>query len=168
MTAEEKRIRKNAEWNAGNKKRQEKPGFCEKRNARNRAAYRRKKNNPAFLERKRVRDRAAYSVRMTKSNFRMRRVLRSRLQMALEGKIKAARTLVLLGCSIEFLCENLEKQFQPGMTWENYGPVWHVDHILPCSAFHLQHSEEQEICFNWSNLQPLFAKDNILKGDKIL
>lgn len=101
-------------------------------------------------------------------NFRIKQTLRSRLSRELAGKSKSDRTLALLGCTIEFLREHLEKQFQPGMTWDNYGPVWHVDHILPCAEFHLQHSEEQEICFHWTNLQPLFAADNLSKSDKIL
>lgn len=92
--------------------------------------------------------------------------LRARVYNALRGGRKSARTLELLGCTIEFLWAHLEKQFAPGMTRENYGPVWHVDHILPCAKFHLQHSEEQEICFHWTNLQPLFAKENLKKGAK--
>lgn len=106
--------------------------------------------------------------KMQKPAYRLRVYLRNRLGQALRGEYKSARTLELLGCTIEFLREHLEKQFVPGMTWENYGPVWHVDHILPCAEFHLQHSEEQEICFHWTNLQPLFAKDNLSKGDKII
>lgn len=103
---------------------------------------------------------------MKEAGYRIERILRTRITNALFEGRKSAKTLELLGCSIEFLREHLEKQFQSGMTWENCGPVWHVDHILPCAAFCLQHSEEQEICFHWANLQPLFAKDNIVKGSK--
>jgi len=53
------------------------------------------------------------------------------------------------------------------MTWENYGPVWHIDHIKPCAAFNLKDYEQQKICFHWSNQQPLFAGENISKGAKV-
>jgi hypothetical protein len=62
--------------------------------------------------------------------------------------------------------EFLEKKFLPGMNWENYGE-WHIDHIVPCSSFDLSKSEQQKICFNYSNLQPLWAADNIRKSDSI-
>lgn len=52
------------------------------------------------------------------------------------------------------------------MTWENYGPVWHVDHIRPCASFDLQDPAQQRECFNFKNLQPLFAKENLKKGDR--
>lgn len=102
----------------------------------------------------------------TNPEFRLRHYLRSRLWRPLLGVTKSAKTAVLLGCSIPELREHLEKQFRPGMTWENYGPVWHVDHIKPCAAFNLVDPEQQRICFHWTNLQPLFAAENIAKGDK--
>jgi hypothetical protein len=51
------------------------------------------------------------------------------------------------------------------MSWENYGK-WHIDHIIPCSSFNLSLPEEQRNCFHYSNLQPLWAKDNIFKANK--
>lgn len=111
----------------------------------------------------------AYRRRMQNPSNRIEASLRARLVQALRGiGVKSAKTLELLGCTTEFLWAHIEKQFVPGMTWENYGPVWHVDHILPCAEFHLQHSEEQEICFHWTNLQPLFAAENLSKGDRII
>lgn len=95
--------------------------------------------------------------------FRMRRILARRLHKAVKGR-KSARTLELLGCSIEFLVQHLEKQFQPGMVWENYGPAWHVDHIKPCAKFDLTDAAQQRECFHYSNLQPLWKIDNLKKG----
>ena len=70
---------------------------------------------------------------------------------------------------MEKLKKHLEKQFQKGMTWNNYGMYgWHIDHIIPCSAFNLNLESEQRKCFNYTNLQPLWAIDNIKKGDKII
>jgi hypothetical protein len=98
--------------------------------------------------------------------FRILVSLRSRTNALLRGKNKSAKTLELVGCPIAWLEVHLESQFKPGMTWENYGPVWHIDHIRPCASFNLTNSEQQKICFHWTNLQPLFAKENLQKGDK--
>ena len=60
---------------------------------------------------------------------------------------------------------HLEKQFEPWMTWENHGE-WHIDHIIPLSSANTK--EEMIPLFNYKNLQPLLAEDNIRKGDKII
>lgn len=104
--------------------------------------------------------------RQTDSNFRIRLNIRSRINQVLRGKIKSGKTLSLLGCTIPKLKLHLEQKFRPGMTWENYGPVWHADHIRPCASFDLTDPEQQKLCFHYSNLQPLFAEENLLKGAK--
>ena len=81
------------------------------------------------------------------------------------GGIKSASTMELVGCSIEHLIEHFENQFVDGMTWENMGK-WHIDHIRPCASFDLTDPEQQRQCFHYSNLQPLWAEDNIRKSDK--
>jgi len=91
--------------------------------------------------------------------------LRSRLTSALKNKgRKSARTVELLGCPVCWLEAHLESLFKPGMTWENYGSMWHVDHIKPCASFDLTRPEHQRWCFHWTNLQPLFAEENLRKG----
>lgn len=101
--------------------------------------------------------------RKTDLNFKLRDILRRRIWNALKNNIKSTKTIVLLGCSTEFLKKYLEKKFQVGMSWENYGK-WHVDHIKPCSSFGLIKSEEQYKCFHYTNLQPLWAVENLKKG----
>lgn len=96
-------------------------------------------------------------------NYKLRRNYRTRTWNALKGLTKSAHTLELLGCSIDELKLHLSKQFKTGMTWENYGK-WHVDHIIPCSSFDLSIPENQKICFNYKNLEPLWAIENMLKG----
>ena len=101
------------------------------------------------------------------SNFKLKMVLRHRIYMALKGKVKSKTTKDLLGCTIEELWIHLKKSFKPGMTKENYGK-WHVDHIRPCSSFDLTKPEEQAKCFHYTNLQTLWAHENLSKGAKIL
>jgi hypothetical protein len=91
--------------------------------------------------------------------------IRRRILLALKGTTKSKSTLNLLGCSVSELWQHLESKFQPGMTKENHG-VWHIDHIKPCASFDLTKPEEQEKCFHYTNLQPLWAKDNLSKGAK--
>mgnify|MGYP005749717039 CR=1 FL=1 len=93
--------------------------------------------------------------------------LRARLQRALkaQGVQKTTATMTLCGCTLEFLKGYLEKQFVHGMTWENKD-LWHIDHIRPCCSFDLTDVEQQKQCFHYTNLQPLFAKDNRIKGGK--
>ena len=98
-------------------------------------------------------------------NIKLRANLRQRIRMALQINTKTGSTLELIGCSIKELRTYLEAKFLPDMTWENYG-LWHIDHIKPCSSFDLSLKSEQKKCFNYSNLQPLWAKDNLSKGDK--
>lgn len=116
-----------------------------------------------------VREKKYYKIRMSThgSVERIRRSLRSRLRKALRGTAKSKSIIKLLGCSIEELKQHLSKQFKPGMTWENYGQ-WHIDHILPCSKFDLTQPNQQEKCCHYSNLQPLWALENIQKSNKII
>ncbi len=100
-------------------------------------------------------------------NFKMRIVLASRIRVALKKSCgtKSARTMQLVGCSVTDLKKHLEKQFQPGMSWDNWGnDGWHIDHIRPCSSFDLNDPAEQVKCFHYTNMQPLWATDNLKKG----
>jgi len=125
--------------------------------------YTKRRNNPDFWEQryKYIKHRRLIDV-----NFRIACNLRTRLHSALNGKSKSKATLELLGCSIDELRKHLESQFQDGMTWENYGlHGWHIDHTKPCASFDLTLDEDQKKCFHYTNLQPLWAEDNLSKGD---
>ena len=74
----------------------------------------------------------------------------------------------LIGCTKQFLRGYLESQFKDGMSWENYGSGWQVDHKIPLAAFDLTDEAQQMKAFHYSNLQPLWAKDNAAKGSKLL
>jgi hypothetical protein len=98
--------------------------------------------------------------------FKLLTTLRSRLNAALKKNIKSTTTKNMLGCTIEQLWVHLEKTFKPGMTKENHGTIWHIDHIVPCASFDLTKPEEQAKCFHYSNLQALFVHENLSKGSK--
>jgi len=97
--------------------------------------------------------------------YKLYRRIRTRIYMALRNNYKNTTTKELLGCSIENLKQYLEIKFKLGMSWVNYGVNgWHIDHIIPCDVFDLSDEEQQKKCFNYTNLQPLWARENIIKG----
>jgi hypothetical protein len=99
--------------------------------------------------------------------YRISLVLRKRIIIAIKSSngIKSSKSENLLGCSFEQARLYLESKFQPGMTWENHGiKGWHIDHIRPCASFDLTDPEQQKECFHYTNLQPLWAKDNMRKN----
>ena len=103
----------------------------------------------------------------TDINFKLRKTIRARIRLALKNDKKRSKTLKLLGVNnIITAKKHLEKLFKPRMTWKNHGK-WHVDHIRPCSSFDLTKSSEQRKCFHYTNLQPLWASENLAKGSKI-
>lgn len=95
---------------------------------------------------------------------RVAAAVRSRLRRALVSKSEPSRAY--LGCSPEFFKKHIEAQFLPGMTWDNFGK-WHMDHIVPLSAFDLSDIRQVQIACNWTNIRPLWAKANLRKSSKL-
>ena len=104
----------------------------------------------------------------TDDYFRLKMNLRSRIKQAIKNAstVKSGPTFELLGCTPDDMRIFLQAEFLPGMTWANYGKEWHVDHIKSCASFNLEDPEEQKKCFHWTNLQPLWAIDNLKKGPR--
>ena len=98
---------------------------------------------------------------------RMKHLLRGRIKDCILGYKRSAHSEELLGCSWEEAKQYIENQFQEGMTWDNYGE-WQIDHIIPCSRFDFSNPIHQQICFNFRNLQPLWAKDNKEKFNRLI
>lgn len=101
-------------------------------------------------------------------NKKIAHSLRNRIVKALNGILKSEKTINLLGCTINQFRIHLEKQFTEQMNWQNYGSYWHIDHIKPCASYNLKEEIQQKECFNYKNLRPLEAKENLKKGKKIL
>lgn len=81
---------------------------------------------------------------------------------------KSKRTIELTGCTAVELVAHIESLFLPGMTWKNRGRYgWHIDHIIPIAKFDLRDPDQQSAAFHYTNLQPLWAKDNMTKGSKV-
>lgn len=93
-----------------------------------------------------------------------------RIRKALKNnkELKSKSTIEYLGCDLDFLRNHIETQFREGMNWDVFfiGEI-HIDHIRPCASFDLTDPEQQKTCFHYSNLQPLWAKENHEKRDKL-
>ena len=98
--------------------------------------------------------------------FRLRDSLRTRLRKFTIGK-KSRGISQLIGCTYPEFVAHIEKQFRQGMTWDNYGSKWHLDHIIPCAAFDHSDPKQVKACWHWTNIQPLTAMENCQKQDKI-
>jgi hypothetical protein len=88
--------------------------------------------------------------------------------MATKRGSKQSSSEELLGCSIEEFKSFFSSKFTESMSWELFmnGSI-HIDHKIPCCAFDLSAEEDQYRCFHYSNLQPLFAADNLAKGKEV-
>jgi hypothetical protein len=75
----------------------------------------------------------------------------------------------LVGYKVDQLKKHLEKQFKPGMTWGNYGSVWHIDHKIPIAAFNFHSPADIDFkrCWTLKNLRPMWADENMAKGANV-
>lgn len=119
------------------------------------------RNKTRILKRIRIYNRHRYK---TDPRFTLSCNLRSRVASAI--KTKSAHTHELVGCSWTFLVKYLESKFKPGMTWENRH-LWHIDHIRPFASFDLTDPEQQRLACHYTNLQPLWAEENLRKGCQV-
>lgn len=122
-----------------------------------------RKNNREKINKKYnnyIKERKKYDI-----NFKLRLNLRTRIYHAIKSNNakKYGKSLQLVGCTIKELKQHIENQFIKNMNWNNYGE-WQIDHIRPCASFDLTDPEQQKTCFNYMNLQPLWAEENYKKG----
>jgi hypothetical protein len=118
--------------------------------------------------------RARHHERKSEPQYRLRRALRARLKQAIKNNFKTGSAVSLLGCSVDELKSQLERQWLPGMTWDNFGRLhaangpahWQIDHIRPMQSFDLTDIEQVKVVCHYSNLQPLWALDNRKKWSK--
>lgn len=133
-----------------------------------------KLNRQMYYERnrERINDQARQRCKID-INYRLRKLLRGRIRDALHGKYKPGSSVRDLGCTVADLKLHLESKFYNNplnnkiMSWDNLGS-WHIDHIKPLSSFNLKNREEFVKACNFTNLQPLWQRDNLSKGAKVL
>lgn len=148
-----------------------------KRESDRKSTKKRKENDrEKFLEQSRQRTRRhrelhkkelseKHKFRMTNDiPYLLKKNLRNRFKQALKNNYKAGSAVKLLGISIVEFKQYLEILFQPGMTWNNYGD-WHIDHIFPLSGGDLADINFLKMVCHYTNLQPLWEKDNLSKGN---
>lgn len=120
----------------------------------------------AWRENNRDKHNAWYAEKRKDPLYRLAHNLRSRLYDFLSGRIKHKNTESLTGCSFEELKKHLEAQFEPGMTWDNYGSYWSVDHKEPFISIDPNDKIALERITNFSNLKPLTIEENSRKASK--
>lgn len=93
--------------------------------------------------------------------------LRARITKVLSRKQirKNNKTIDLIGCTWADFKRHIESLFIQGMSWENRS-LWHIDHIKPCAKFDLNDDQQRKLCFHYTNMQPLWAADNLSKHKK--
>jgi hypothetical protein len=133
-----------------------------------------KKNNPEKVKESKRKDRINNRDRINQDRrerlqkdpqFKIACRLRTRIWKVLNGTLKSKSSLELLGCSLQEFKVYIESKFTDGMSWERISEI-HLDHMRPCSSFDLTDTRQQEQCFHYSNMQPLWALDNLSKNDK--
>jgi len=103
--------------------------------------------------------------RRTDKNFQISEILRSKIHKILKNKSTSYQNI--LGCDMEFFKKWIEFRFDENMNWDNLGSYWQIDHILPINKFDFKDEKNINICFHWTNLQPLTSSENRTKTDKI-
>lgn len=163
---------KNKELKRAKKYRKENPLKVSKtlKNYRNKNKEKINKNFKCYYQKNRkkiIKQKVDYNTFKYKTdiNFKIKSNLRAHLRTALKRNYKAGSAVRDLGCSIPKLKLYLESKFKLGMNWENYGLYgWHIDHIIPLVSFNLSNRVEFLKACHYTNLQPLWAEENLKKN----
>jgi hypothetical protein len=126
-----------------------------------------KRSQAKYPDRQRVRVRRWRLVPHNRISFKLRKSLYQTLKHRDSGRDWRSDCSLgqLVGCSKPALVAHLESQFEPGMSWENYGRGgWEIDHIKPCADFDLIDPDQQRACFHFTNLRPFWQLANVRKS----
>ncbi len=180
---------RNKQWNEAEKKRLEDPNYLDKkrsrmsryskehyannldyyhaRNVRLKDHYaemkRKEYGTPEYKEKERLR----HKKRWANPTHRVSKLMSNKVNQMVKDKSYDS-WVNCVPYTLKELMDHLEKQFRPGMSWENYGPIWHIDHIRPVSWFTFDSKDDPQFkeCWALTNLQPLFKQENLAKSDR--
>lgn len=130
--------------------------------------YKRKRYPNLTEEQKEKRRAYARNRRATDIQFRLQMNLRGRLCAAIKNKQKKGSAIRDLGCTIKEFMDYIALKFKDGMTWENWGKAWELDHIIPISYFDLTNRDELLKAVHYTNYQPLTCEENSRKSDFVI
>ena len=108
-----------------------------------------------------------YNERKDDSYFKLHNSLRRGLHHSLRNYSKSETLEKYIGCSLQFFYKWIEYQFDANMNWSNEGHYWHIDHTFTISKFDFINEQNIYNCWNWANLRPLEARENLIKSNKI-
>ena len=116
-----------------------------------------------------MRTAAESKTKLTFLQCSLNNTMRRNIRRALKGKKNGRHWETLVGYTLAELMQTLEKEFRGGMSWKNYG-TWHIDHIIPLVRFTYEFPDDPEFKKAWrlKNLQPLWADENLRKGQKFM
>lgn len=124
----------------------------------------------ANIEKERERGRKKTRKLLSTGFGKLNNIMRNAINRSIKNRSKAGRRWVqLVGYTPEQLKKHIERQFKPGMSWENWGSVWQLDHKIPVAVFNFDRPEDLDFgrCWSLKNLQPLEKHENRQKSDKI-
>lgn len=112
--------------------------------------------------------RPPYRERLSDPSYILNNRMRAGIWATIKGKKNGKSWQKLAGYTCDDLMMHLERQFTPGMSWGNFGD-WHIDHRQPLASFTFQSADDPEFAAAWaiSNLQPLWASENMSKKDRL-
>jgi len=156
--------KKNKIWVQTNKER-----YNETRRKWRRIYYQRKEKDLRKTPEERAKRKTRRQKYNTKINYIINNRMRSKIHRTLLDKKAGRHWEDLVGYTAHDLIQHLEKLFKPGMSWANYGE-WHIDHKIPVSHFNITSAECEDFhrCWTIDNLQPLWAIDNLRKGNNFI
>lgn len=104
----------------------------------------------------------------TNIQFKLAENIRGRIRILLADiKVKKPKSEKLIDCTLNNFVKHLNKSFYNEITIDNYGKVWHLDHIIPCDWFNLTDINQLKSCTHYTNLQALLINDNLIKSNKL-
>ncbi len=130
--------------------------------------YQQSERNRAMEYKRQARWRQKHPYKTRGARFILRSVMGSHIRKSLRGNKNGSPWELLVGYTVTDLKKHLQRQFGPGMSWNNYGE-WHIDHIIPINAFNFNSSDDMDFkrCWALKNLQPLWAHENRIKWDRV-